>query len=1395
MLIDVLGQTGGAAGQITIAGGTIAATGGSMSAGIGGGRGSKGGSVNIYGGNVLIAGGTVYASSTSGAFGIGGGRHVAGVVSPYSYVTITGGNVSATGGIGGWRSDVRLDLKNESDSVLSDAFGTEQKVTVGKLLLDEDDPTAFFSGSYEYEDTVVLAGHKLVLATGGTLSFDDGGGNGEMEPVVVGSGATYALPACGFEGPDGAAFRYWRVGTKNLDAGVTIALHGDAVAKACWIGSIPYIGEGGEELSRAYGDYEFLTAETAALDGGWHVVEDNVSLDERVEVTGDVSLILCEGVTLEATKGFHVGSGASLTVYGQGDDSGVLVARGSEVPDYEATDGYAGIGANGATPAGTIAIVSGVVDADSIGTLKGADGRVWVLGGSVTTTRRLGGDGTAVIIEGGKVSATARASGQPKDRWDDWYLRGQAIAIGGEDATVRIMDGEVDADARVSLGGNVGDAQYFGVASAIGGKGSSVTFEGGKINAYAELKDSRVMSSIGSYGCVVGGPDATVSLGWKNASDSITAISGGISLDDNSAQSICYQGTVSFARSMQDSKIAGNVLRPGVTVHSPLTDDEVSEYLQNRTLVPTDSHVILRRDKHGTESSPIQILEVQPGETLVLPASPWEAPSGKSFVGWQVGYSEDLVLGDLLAEGSEITPEGDLDVYAIWGSAWAGLQVKINNAKAGEAVALVGDVVAEEADTALVVPEGKELTLDLAGHALDRGHGEAESAVEGGNAISNLGTLTIADSSDDGTGAITGGFNAGDGGAVANLGALTIAGGALRGNRAGGDRAGGAVANFGALTIADGTFSGNSAGEAGAVYNAPGATLEVSGGAFSGNEATHEGWGGGAIVNKGEMSMSGGEASGNSAPGNGGGVYTSGPLALSGGTIEGNVCGGNGGGVYMNVDGSLSVSGEPVVWGNADAGGSANDVYLLAGKTISVASDLTGGARVGVLYWQAQTYTFTSGMASHAGGVGAKAFASDRAGYAVTSYGGEARLKAASEVSIAATEHGRVEADVVEACDGDVVTLTVIPDEGFALASLSVATATGRTLDARAGAVGTYTFKMPSVAVTVNAAFEPAPAFVSQRLILSGQVGFAVTMSLPEVEGVDWSASSVTFHVGHPGGRRERDVEVAYVDSVPGSDGTLRSFTVPLSSVEMAEPVTATLRYERGGEERTLSKGGLSIKGYVEGFDARQAETGEFDGETVALVHAVADYGHWVQPFLAATNRWEVGDGDNQYAQMDKFYTTSYDRDAVREALVGCVMSKQVVGSAVTKATASLELESETALDVILTVADGIEPVVTYAELGDDAVNVGEPVRLGGADGGGVRWRVRVFGIRAWQLGDEVVVTGDAGGEFEVRASGLAYASALLGVADYAGNGGHDAMCALVAFHDAEVAYRAKHRA
>ncbi|MCD7762320.1 MAG: Cna B-type domain-containing protein, partial [Lachnospiraceae bacterium] len=82
----------------------------------------------------------------------------------------------------------------------------------------------------------------------------------------------------------------------------------------------------------------------------------------------------------------------------------------------------------------------------------------------------------------------------------------------------------------------------------------------------------------------------------------------------------------------------------------------------------------------------------------------------------------------------------------------------------------------------------------------------------------------------------------------------------------------------------------------------------------------------------------------------GGAVYVgaNASLALTSGTITGNSAT-YGGAVYVAASGSISVCGNPVVTGNTSASdGSENNVYLQAGQTITLASELTKGAEIGI---------------------------------------------------------------------------------------------------------------------------------------------------------------------------------------------------------------------------------------------------------------------------------------------------------------------------------------------------------------------------------------------------------------------------------------------------------------
>ena len=94
---------------------------------------------------------------------------------------------------------------------------------------------------------------------------------------------------------------------------------------------------------------------------------------------------------------------------------------------------------------------------------------------------------------------------------------------------------------------------------------------------------------------------------------------------------------------------------------------------------------------------------------------------------------------------------------------------------------------------------------------------------------------------------------------------------------------------------------------------------------------------GAAVYNTGTFNMYGGTINDNSTSARGGGVYNNGVCNLYGGTITNN---GAGGGVYNN--GTLSVGGTATVTGNSP------NVYLAAGKVITLNGDLDESARIGI---------------------------------------------------------------------------------------------------------------------------------------------------------------------------------------------------------------------------------------------------------------------------------------------------------------------------------------------------------------------------------------------------------------------------------------------------------------
>ena len=333
------------------------------------------------------------------------------------------------------------------------------------------------------------------------------------------------------------------------------------------------------------------------------------------------------------------------------------------------------------------------------------------------------------------------------------------------------------------------------------------------------------------------------------------------------------------------------------------------------------------------------------GECVSRPVDPTR--EGCTFKGWYPDPDDE----ETFDFATPIT--GDITLTAMWHSYWGELQERIDAAAENEVITLSGDVAAVADDAALTIPEGKSITLDLAGHTLSRGLTEAG---ENGNVITVKGSLTVNDSGTGG--AITGGFNHGSGGCVivANGGTLTLNGGAITGNIADGSNAmpasGGGVyiENGGSFILNGGAVTDNKTQmnvrncHGGGVY--VGGSFTMNGGTIGQNTVVTNG--GGVYVADGTFAMNGGAISDGNWGYQGGGVYVAGgTFELTGGEITGNKATYYGGGVNFN-GGTFRLSGAPVITSNTGRWDDANNLYLADGLTVTVVGALTGEQSIGV---------------------------------------------------------------------------------------------------------------------------------------------------------------------------------------------------------------------------------------------------------------------------------------------------------------------------------------------------------------------------------------------------------------------------------------------------------------
>ena len=147
--------------------------------------------------------------------------------------------------------------------------------------------------------------------------------------------------------------------------------------------SVSYIDANGDEQTCA--SATAVTENDTTWNAGWYVVNDDVTIDQRVTVTGDVHLILADGCNLTVNVGITVTGDNSLTIYAQsaGEGMGKLTANAG----WE----RAAIGSEQFQAAGNITICGGNITAAgggsaAIGNVNGEAGTVTIYGGWVKAT-------------------------------------------------------------------------------------------------------------------------------------------------------------------------------------------------------------------------------------------------------------------------------------------------------------------------------------------------------------------------------------------------------------------------------------------------------------------------------------------------------------------------------------------------------------------------------------------------------------------------------------------------------------------------------------------------------------------------------------------------------------------------------------------------------------------------------------------------------------------------------------------------------------------------------------------------------------------------------------------------------------------------------------------------
>ena len=223
-------------------------------------------------------------------------------------------------------------------------------------------------------------------------------------------------------------------------------------------------------------------------------------------------------------------------------------------------------------------------------------------------------------------------------------------------------------------------------------------------------------------------------------------------------------------------------------------------------------------------------------------------------------------------------------------------------------------------------------------------------------------------------------------------------------------------------------------------------------------------------------------------------------------------------------------------------------------------------------------------------------------------------------------------------------------------------------------AVKNYTTVIDGMDVTNTLSTEPT--FKTYALLLTGLIGVNVYMDLPGKPD-KYEDSYMIFTVN---GKEERaDFDSSFKDTTKQYYG----FTGHINSIQMAEPITCTYHYGENGEKTITTV--VKASNYIDQCSKIFAN----NPDVVALLKALGNYGHYVQPYLSGIRHWTIGTDFQEMPGTSEI--TSDMIQSVSEEVKAYALSTTKGTDSKVALTYSLNLESGTLIYIYVKPEEGTE--------------------------------------------------------------------------------------------------------